>query len=404
MSLLTLTVSQLNRYVQRTLAGDPLLRDLEVVGEIANLRVYGGGMLFFSLRDEEATLPCVLFAEDAERLPFMPADGMRVSARGSAGLYPKGGQYRMTVRSLRAAGLGALYERLQVLKRKLEAEGLFDGERKRPIPRVPDTIGVVSSASGAVIHDIINVATRRNPQARILLCPSKVQGPGAAEEVARAIACRERVPYVSVIVVARGGGSLEDLWAFNEETAVRAVANCRKPIVSAIGHETDVTLCDLAADLRAPTPSAAAECAVPLRADLEEELQGLLEELRESLSDCLTELETRLALAETRLLSMHPGRRRAREEERLRAAEKLLKKAGRAMLSRSEERLGHLLRELQLAGPGEVLRRGYAIVQRASGKPAVSAGALADGERVLLRFADGGVPAVIRRDSPEDGE
>ena len=401
MPLLTLSVSQLNRYVQRALAGDPLLRDLEVTGEIANLRIYGGGTLFFTLRDAEATLPCVMFAEDAEGLSAMPFDGMRVSARGSAGLYPKGGQYRLTVRALRAAGLGALYERLQALKRRLGEEGLFDEENKIPIPRTVNTLGVVTSASGAVIHDIINVSMRRDPEARILLCPAKVQGPGAAEEVARAIACLDRVPSVTTIIVARGGGSLEDLWAFNEETAVRAVAACKKPVISAVGHETDVTLCDLAADLRAPTPSAAAECAVPLRSELESELQDLLRELREGLGFCLSEQETRLALAETRLLASHPGKGIARAEERLAAAERLLKKAGADLLNRAEERVAHLLRELRLTGPEAVLRRGYALVLRPSGQAAVSAGELADGERVLLRFADGGVPAVIRRDSAD---
>ena len=208
---------------------------------------------------------------------------------------------------------------------------------------------------------------------------------------------------MTTIIVARGGGSLEDLWAFNEETAVRAVAACKKPVISAVGHETDVTLCDLAADLRAPTPSAAAECAVPLKSELESELQDLLRELREGLGFCLSEQETRLALAETRLLASHPGKRIGRAEERLAAAERMLKKAGADLLNRAEERIAHLLRELRLTGPEAVLRRGYALVLRPSGQAAVSAGELAEGERVLLRFADGGVPAVIRRD-PADGQ
>ena len=403
MPLLTLSVTQLNRYVQRTLAGDPLLRDVEVTGEIANLKVYGGGTLFFTLRDEEATLPCVLFSEDAASLSAMPFNGMRAVARGSAGLYPKGGQYRLTVRALRASGLGVLYERLQALREKLAAEGLFDEENKRPIPRVPDTLGVVSSPTGAVIHDILHVAARRDPKARILLCPAKVQGAGAAEEVARAIACLDRLPFVSTIVVARGGGSLEDLWPFNEEITVRAVAGCHTPIVSAVGHETDVTLCDLAADLRAPTPSAAAECTIPLRSELEGTLRNLEQALRAGFSGCLSDLETRLALSETRLLSAHPGRRLSRAEERLTLAEGRLKKAMRDALSRAEERISHLEKELTLAGPEAVLTRGYAAVLRPSGRAAVSAGELLDGEEVLLRFYDGGVPAVIRRTPEGEG-
>lgn len=398
MTLLSLSVSQLNRYVQRALAGDPLLRDLEVTGEIANIRVYGGGTLFFTLRDAEATLPCVMFADDTERLATMPFDGMYVSARGSVGLYPKGGQYRLTVRSLRVSGIGVLYERLQALKRRLSEEGLFDEKNKIPIPRVVNTLGVVSSSSGAVIHDIINVATRRDPQARILLCPAKVQGSGAAEEVAKAINCLDNMPSVTTIVVARGGGSIEDLWAFNEEIAVRAVAACRKPIISAVGHETDVTLCDLAADLRAPTPSAAAECAIPIRLELMDELRDLLRKLQEGLAGCLSEQETHLAFAETRLLAVHPAKRIRRAEERLLDAEYLLKKSSTDFLNRREEQLEHLLRELNLAGPEAVLRRGFALVLRSSGNAAISAQELLDGERVILRFGDGIVPAVIQRD------
>ena len=394
MALLRLTVSQLNAYVQRTLQSDALLRDVEVSGEIGNFKLYGSGMLFFSLRDAQATLPCVMFAEDASRLSAAPCDGMRVIARGSAGLYAKGGQYRMTVREMHAEGVGPLYERLQQLRARLEREGLFDAARKRPIPRVLDTLGVVSSPTGAVIHDIIRVATRRDPQVRILLCPSRVQGIGAAEEVARAIACLERVPGVSAIVVARGGGSLEDLWAFNEEAAVRAVAACKKPVVSAIGHETDVTLCDLAADLRAPTPSAAAECAVSLRDELLDELRGLRTAMADGALDVLREKESSLALAAAHLEAGKPQKRLDRTSERLDRASQALRAAIRSRLSRAEGEAERLLRELALVDPSAVLRRGYAIVER-GGSPVTSAGALRPGESVRLRFSDGAAGAVI---------
>ena len=257
---LTLSVSQLNEYVRRTIQMDPMLHGIELRGEISNLKFHQTGTLFFTLKDESAAISCVMYASDAERLSAAPFDGMRAVVSGSVGFYVRGGQMQFYASGLRAEGIGVLYERLTALREKLSKEGLFDSARKRRIPLWPDTVGVVSSPTGAVIHDIMNVSLRRDPQSQIILCPVRVQGIGSADEVVQAIRLLERMEHVSVIIVARGGGSMEDLWTFNEECVVRAVAGCLKPVISAVGHETDVTLCDLAADLRAPTPSAAAEC------------------------------------------------------------------------------------------------------------------------------------------------
>lgn len=218
---------------------------------------------------------------------------MRAVASGSVALYVRGGQCQFVVKRMRAQGVGVLYERLQMLKEKLGREGLFEPERKRALPPYPDTIGVVSSPTGAVIHDILNVSLRRNPDAHILLCPVRVQGIGADEEVVEAIHLLERLEHVSVIIVARGGGSMEDLWTFNEERVVRAVAMCKKPIVSAVGHETDVTLCDLAADLRVPTPSAAAECVVPIRDEMLNKIEIMRRQMQESAETPLPSGKTR---------------------------------------------------------------------------------------------------------------
>ena len=223
---LTLTVSQLCEYIRRMLQLDPMLHGVELKGEISNLKFHQTGTIFFTLKDENAAINCVMYASDAARLQAAPFEGMRAVVSGSVGLYVRGGQMQFYASSLRAEGVGVLYERLLALKEKLSREGLFEAQRKRPLPPYPDTVGVVSSPTGAVIHDIMNVSLRRDPQARILLCPVRVQGIGAADEVVQAIRLLEKIDSVSVIIVARGGGSMEDLWTFNEESVVRAVAAC----------------------------------------------------------------------------------------------------------------------------------------------------------------------------------
>ena len=271
---------------------------------------------------------------------------------------------------------------------------MFDPARKQPIPAYPDTIGVVTSPTGAVIHDICQVALRRDPQARILLCPVRVQGVGAADEVAHAIALLDRIDSVSVIIVARGGGSIEDLWTFHEEQVVRAVAACRKPVVSAVGHEPDVTLCDMAADLRAPTPSAAAECVVPIRS----ETQARLDAARAALDDgalrqigrCRSEL---LVLA-ARLQAQRLASRLVREAQRLDVLRAALDGGIQRRMERARWRLGQCRRELDMLSPYSVLSRGYAIVLR-DGVPVKSAALLADGDRLTLRFADGEAAATV---------
>ncbi|MBQ8092898.1 MAG: exodeoxyribonuclease VII large subunit, partial [Clostridia bacterium] len=300
------SVAQINEYVRKTLQMDPLLSQVEVRGEISNLKFHQSGLLFFTLKDEQAALSCMMFQGDAARLRSRPFEGMRATVTGSISLYVKNGQFRMTARIIRADGLGVLYERLQLLTEKLSREGLFAPERKQALPPVIDTLGVVTSPTGAVIHDIINVSMRRNPHTQILLCPVRVQGSGAAEEVAAAIDLLDSIERVSVIIVARGGGSIEDLWAFNEEVVARACARCRTPIVSAIGHETDNTLCDLASDMRAPTPSAAAELAVPRLDILLQQVKRAQDALEQTMRNRIGEEKHRLSVAAARLRLLNP--------------------------------------------------------------------------------------------------
>ena len=400
MGRLALSVSQLNEYVRRLFQQDPLLRDIELKGEISNLKWHQSGTLFFTLKDEQAAVSCVMYASDAAMLQVEPFDGMRAVASGSVGLYARGGQYQFYAKTLSAQGVGVLFERYLALKERLGREGLFDPERKRPLPAYVETVGVVSSPTGAVIHDILNVSLRRDPQASILLCPVRVQGAEAADEVVRAIHLLERIGSVSVIVLARGGGSIEDLWTFNEERVVRAVAACTKPVVSAIGHETDFTLCDFAADLRTPTPSAAAECVVPLRSELRAEVAALRRELERCAQDTLRTRRTELSLMRERLNAAHPSAGLTRAREALMQQRTSLRAAMQAALVRARGGLTLKRHQLTLLSPQSVLSRGYAIVLH-DGAAVTSADALEEGDGVTLVLADGRADARITKNRPE---
>ena len=400
MGRLALSVSQLNEYVRRLFQQDPLLREIELRGEISNLKWHQSGTLFFTLKDEQAAVSCVMYASDAAMLQVEPFDGMRAVASGSVGLYARGGQYQFYAKTLSAQGVGVLFERYLALKERLGREGLFDPERKRPLPAYVETVGVVSSPTGAVIHDILNVSLRRDPQASILLCPVRVQGAEAADEVVRAIHLLERIGSVSVIVLARGGGSIEDLWTFNEERVVRAVAACTKPVVSAIGHETDFTLCDFAADLRTPTPSAAAECVVPLRSELRAEVAALRRELERCAQDTLRTRRTELSLMRERLNAAHPSAWLTRAREALMQQRTSLLAAMQAALVRARGELTLKRHQLTLLSPQSVLSRGYAIVLH-DGAAVTSADALEEGAGVTLVLADGRADARITKNRPE---
>ena len=400
---LELTVSQLNEYVRRMFQMDPMLRAIELKGEISNLKFHQSGALFFTMKDENASISCVMYSGDVDGLQAMPFEGMRAVASGSVALYVRGGQCQFVVKRMRAQGVGVLYERLQILKEKLGREGLFEPERKRALPPYPDTIGVVSSPTGAVIHDILNVSLRRNPDAHILLCPVRVQGIGADEEVVEAIHLLERLEHVSVIIVARGGGSMEDLWTFNEERVVRAVAMCKKPIVSAVGHETDVTLCDLAADLRAPTPSAAAECVVPVRDEMLNKIEIMRRRMQESARNAVAERQNALKLAQIKLSANHLSLTIRRQEEQLAQRMDALLRAAERQIQNRQTRLETQTAALELLSPYAALKRGYAIVQNA-GRAISKAGGLCVGDEVTVRFADGVIHAEVLSKEESHGE
>ena len=398
-----LSVSELNEYARRLMAGDPLLRSLEVTGEISGYKHHYSGHRYFSLKDENARVQCVMFRQNALGLDFQPADGMRVTVRASASIYPQNGSFQLYVTAMRKAGQGELYIRFEKLKQKLMAEGLFDPARKREIPTLPKVIGVVTSRTGAAIRDIIHVARRRNPNVGIVVSPCLVQGPGAAADIVRAMDRLNRAKACDVMLVGRGGGSIEDLWAFNEEVVARAIAASPIPVVSCVGHEVDFTISDFVADLRAPTPSAAAELTVPRLDQLKADMDGMVARLAGALRS--GQRVRRLALerltASTVLTS--PGRTLIEPRlNQLEAIERRLCKVMPARLERCRHRLDALSASLRALDPASVMDRGYAVVRQEG--HIVPRATLADGELPLrVCFSDGELLADITAIESKDG-
>ena len=397
-----LSVSELNEYARKLLAGDPLLRNLEVTGEISGYKHHYSGHRYFSLKDDAARVQCVMFRQNAMGLDFTPADGMRVTVRASASIFPRDGSFQLYVNSMRQAGQGDLYIRFEKLKQKLTAEGLFDPARKREIPAVPRVIGVVTSRTGAAIRDIIHVVRRRNPNIGIVVSPCAVQGAGAAEEIVRAIELLNRKDACDVMLVGRGGGSIEDLWAFNEECVARAIAASKIPVVSCVGHEIDFTISDFVADMRAPTPSAAAELAVPMLSALREGVDAAMGRVAGALErgQQLRRLRLERACASgvltvPRMLLLEPRR------SVLEVLERRVNTALPAKLERSRQRLNSLEASLRAIDPEAVLERGYAIVRQ--GETIVGGLSSVDqGAPIRVCFADGELRASITAATPKD--
>lgn len=394
------TVAQLNREARRLLEG--AFFDVWVEGEVSNLRHHSSGHIYLTLKDEEAEIDAVIFALEGELLEFEPEDGQRVLAFGRVTLYERRGRYQLVISELRPAGLGRLQLELERLKARLQAEGLFAEERKRPLPRFPQRIGVVTSPEGAAIHDICTVIAKRYPPVEVVLFPARVQGEGAAEEIAQAIQAANRYSEsrkpLDLLIVGRGGGSLEDLWAFNEEVVARAISASKLPVISAVGHEVDLTIADLVADHRAPTPTAAAQAAVPDRAELLSSLEGLCEQLVRLQEERLEEIKLRLEQALRSYAFRLPGRQIEEGLQRLDSLWERLLGAVERRLSREEERLAGLVARLEGAGPLAVLRRGYALLWRErTGEPLTSAAQVAEGELVKAKLYQGELLCRVER-------
>jgi exodeoxyribonuclease VII large subunit len=374
---------------------------LWVVGQIADLSRPRSGHLYFSLRDERGQLRAALFRNTARRLVFEPVEGMEVLAYCEVSLYEPRGDLQLLVRELEPRGIGALQLASLQLRRRLEAEGLFDPARKRPLPRLPRCIGVVTSPSGAALRDVLAVSGRRWPALPILLAPARVQGPGAEREIAAALDALGRHDDVSVVLLVRGGGTLEDLLPFDSELVARAIARCPRPVVAGIGHEVDVTIADLVADLRAATPSAAAELAVPERAELARALRAGLPRLERAARARLREARARWLRAETRLRAAAPAARLRLARERHLAASRALARQAGTQLARLRARLAAQVARLESLSPLGVLARGYALVRRARDGALVREAADAPpGEALELRVARATLSAVVRGARP----
>ncbi len=392
-----ITVAALNNYVSALLESDPKLQSILVRGEISGFRSYASGHLYFTLKDEQAAVSCVMFRGQAGRLKFKPADGQKVIVTAKASIYGRDGKFQLYVSQMTADGLGDLFLAFEQLKKKLEAEGLFDPARKRPLPLLPKTIGVVTSQSGAVIRDIINVLSRRFPNFRLQLIPVLVQGDQAAPSIARAIEQFNHLGQADVLIVGRGGGSMEDLWAFNEEIVARAVFNSQIPVISAVGHETDYTICDFVADSRAATPSVAAELAVPVKSEHEMAIAQAKMRLSQALGNRLAKTRLQLDhLSGSRMLRqpLEMVDRRRMDMDTIRQK---LEQAVRLKTTREERRFSILSGKMDTLSPLKVLARGYGLVaDPKSDRLLLSSAMVKPGDIVDVYLSDGVLNCDVR--------
>ena len=394
---LVLSVSQLNRYIKMNFDADENLANIFISGEISNFtNHYRTGHLYFTLKDDSAAVRAVMFNSSAKRLKFMPEDGMKVIARGRVSVYEASGQYQLYVDDMQPDGVGALNLAYEQLKEKLQKEGLFSELHKKPLPPYPEKVGVITSPTGAAVRDIINVLGRRFPYAEIVFCPVLVQGEGAHLQLTDAVNLFNSERAADVIIIGRGGGSIEDLWEFNDEGLARAVYNSEIPVISAVGHETDFTICDFVADMRAPTPSAAAELAVPDANELQYALSALKNRMFLNVSSGIADRRSRLEYLTSKGVLKSPDEMLSNRSQRLDTAFS-------KMLSSYENRIGGKKVEfisaataLSKLDPMSVLMRGFAFVSDKSGKNVSSSQALAKGDKINVRFHDGSAVCEVK--------
>lgn len=397
-----LGVADVTRYIKEMLYLDPVVGNVWVRGEVSNVSRPSSGHVYWTMKDGTAQLKCVMFRREALFQAVQPEHGVELLAHGRIDVYESAGAYQLYVDLLERQGIGVLYAQFEALKRRLEAEGLFAAERKRPLPERPARIGLVTSPSGAVLHDVISVLSRRWPHAELLLAPAQVQGQEAATSICRALDCLSRVDDVAVIIVARGGGSLEDLWAFNEESVARGIAACAVPVVSAVGHDTDYTIADFVADLRAPTPSAAAELVAPSIADDRVALAGLWERLHDAAQAALDGEGQRLVALRRQVAFHAPLTEIRRARQQVDEADSALRFRVRNRLVADTYRLQSQQRQLALLNPFGTLQRGYAIVRRAGDGAVVTAPEqVGADERLDVQLAGGRIAARVDRLFPD---
>ena len=389
------SITQINAYIQGRMNEDPMLAQVAVRGEISNYKLYPSGHHYFTLKDEQSALKCVMFKGNAMSLRFRPASGMKVIALGRISVYPRDGQYQLYVSSMAMDGIGDLYAAFEALKKKLSQQGLFDPAKKKPIPKYPQTIGIVTSSAGAAVHDILRILRRRYPLCSVRLLPVRVQGAEAPEEIASAIRYANAHDLADLLIVGRGGGSIEDLWAFNDERVAYAIYESHIPIISAVGHEPDVTIADYVADLRAATPSNGAELAVPDREALAQNLDAFSAAMTGALNRQLRLASQRLeGLAASPALRSPTGYLDRREKDLGLLKEKLLAAQNRG-LSKAQQKYVANVAKLDAMSPLKVLSRGYAMAQKETGELIRSVKQTTTGESIVVSLADGKLNASI---------
>ena len=397
-----LSVSQLNRYVKSLLDGDSLLKDLLLRGEISNFVCHQrSGHCYFTLKEGDCAVRAVMFSRYANDLLFEPENGMAVILRGAVSLYERDGSYQLYVYDMQPDGRGALQVAFEQLYRKLDRQGLFSQQNKQPIPTDARRIGVVTSASGAAFWDIVNVLSRRYPLATLVFCPAQVQGEAAAQSMVQALDVLEQQGNCDVIILGRGGGSMEDLWCFNDEQLVRRVARCTVPLISAVGHETDFTLCDYAADLRAPTPSAAAELAAPDLSDLPEQLQDYAQRILAA-GERMLSFKTRQILEQSeRLTRLSPQKRLRQDEKKLQNLANTIQLSLKNGIMKREEHLQLQTARLRALDPLAKLSGGYGYITK-QGRTVSSVREVSMGDVLTIRVCDGTVQAVVEQVSENE--
>ena len=390
-----ITVTDLNKYIKNKIDGDEMLNNVLVKGEISNFKNHYTGHMYFTLKDESSLIKCVMFKSYTTHLSFMPKDGMKVMVLGSVAVFERDGVYQIYAKAMKEDGLGSLYTAYEELKKKLEQEGLFEEAHKKKIPFMPKTIGVLTSNTGAVIRDIINVSTRRNPGVHIRLYPVPVQGPGAAEKIAEGIKFMNENKLADVLIIGRGGGSLEDLWPFNEEIVARAIYDSELPIISAVGHETDFTIADFVADLRAPTPSAAAELAVANIDDVRETLKLYNNRYKVALKKKIELMRLSYEKCMARPAYKNPTQKINEQDMVIDMNVKALQNSMMLKLKEAKTSFVKETAKLDSLSPLKTLTRGYSIVTEQDGKIIKSVNDLNSGEKVNLRLSDGQKTATI---------
>ena len=397
-----LTITELNNYIKGLFDNDPLLSDIWLKGEISNFKFHSTGHLYFSLKDEGSVIKAVMFKSYASRLPFAPENGMKILCHGRISSFVRDGQYQIYLDSMEPDGVGSLYIAFEQLKKKLEAQGLFNPARKKPLPKIPSKIGIITSPTGAAIRDMINVSGRRFPYAKIILYPTLVQGPDAPPQLVEGLRYFNENNTADVIIIGRGGGSIEDLWAFNDERVAYAVAMSKIPVISAVGHETDFTICDFVADRRAPTPSAAAEIAVPDTNELKNKFNNVIRHEAMTLEKTISRHREKLTYLSSSRILKNP--QVLIDDKRLAivlSAEKI-SSAEKTRINMAKLSLGKASAKLEALNPLSVISRGYSAVYTDDQIIVKSVDQLSEGMHVNFKTADGSAGAVIDRISKEN--